>query len=109
MKAGLPSPVTTAMTSQLQAGHRPAVDEAPALNCTDGRHERAADRRCDRRDRRPLRYSPAWLKTIRTAGSRTSDEYFGDVLRFSMAAVSQESEPPTHLGRFSPWTAPGLV
>jgi hypothetical protein len=29
------------------------------------------------------------LKTIRTARSRTSDEYFGDVLRFSMAPVSQ--------------------
>ncbi len=43
---------------------------------------------------------------MRTARSRTSDEYFGDVLRFSMAPVSQELEPPANTGRV--WMPPVL-
>jgi hypothetical protein len=42
-----------------------------------------------------------WSSTNRTARSRTSGEYFGDVLRFVMAPLSQELKPPANPGRFT--------
>jgi hypothetical protein len=63
---------------------------------------RAADLRRDRADRCPYceACSPSCSKTIRTARSRTSGEYFGDVCFVMMTPVSQEMGPPVNPARF---------